>query len=315
MANDDRHARRGRGTRFGRLALTPQLPADFEAFWREALDQALSSPLEFERNPGNAFDLEGFTVQTYSFRGAADEPRYGWIAVPRGAGRFPSFLWLPPYGRESLLPNEYGTREGFVSASLNFFGHGAFHQEKYIPARGYFAVGVLDPRTWAMRAMFQDAVTAARILREQPEVDVGSVSVMGMSQGGGIALWLATWVEWIRAACADMPFLGGVSQTLGAHVYRYPLKELIDLANSTPGGLERIKATISYFDTVNIASCCGKPVQISLGEKDPAVKPASALAVYEALQGKKRLFRYPTGHDWFPEMVPNNREWLIENGH
>jgi cephalosporin-C deacetylase len=291
------------------------MPAGFDAFWRETTEQAGQAPLDFTREKGNAFDWPGFLIEKYNFRGIDGQTRHGWIATPEDPGPHPAFLWAPPYGRESLLPNAYGTRNGFVSASLNFFGHEAFHQEKYTPGRGYFAEGVLDSHSWVMRSIYQNAVLAARVLREQPEVNAGRVSVMGMSQGGGIAIWLGAGVSWIKAVCADMPFLGGVSQTLGAHVYRYPLKELIDLSESRPEGLERIKATISYFDTLNVATRCHKPVHITLGEKDPAVKPASVEAIFEALPAKKVLKRYPTGHDWFPDMIDNNRNWLLEFGH
>ena len=62
-------------------------------------------------------------------------------ARPGRSRRAPGFVWIPPYGRESLLPNAYGTREGFVSLSFNFFGHEAFHQEKYVTARGSKGTG------------------------------------------------------------------------------------------------------------------------------------------------------------------------------
>lgn len=275
----------------------------------------MDAPLNFERKPGNAYNWPGFKIETYLFRNLDGHERHGWLAIPEGQSPFPAFLWSPPYGRESLLPNAYGTREGFVSASLNFFGHEAFHQEKYTVSRGYFAEGVLEPRTWIMRSIFQDAIFASRILREQPEVDSEQVSAMGMSQGGGISIWLGAQIPWIKAVCADMPFLGGVSQTLGGHVYRYPLKELIDVADQTSDGLDRIKNTISYFDTLNVATRCQKPTHISLGEKDPAVKPISAEAVYAALPAAKALERYPIGHDWFPQMVDGNRNWLLNYGY
>lgn len=294
--------------------MLPKIPPEFDSFWQETTEEALNEALDFTREQGNAFDWPGFLVEKYTFRGIDGSPRYGWIAAPEDSGPHPAFLWIPPYGRESLIPNVYGTRKGFVTASLNFFGHHAFHQERYTPTRGYFAEGVLDPHSWIMRANYQNAVLAARVLRGQPEVDHERVSTMGMSQGGGIAIWLGAGVEWIRAVCADMPFLGGVSQTLGAQVYRYPLKELLDFAEGLPDGLERIKTTISYFDTLNVATRCHKPTHLSLGEKDPAVKPPSVLAIYDALPGEKMLVRYPTGHDWHQGMIENNRKWLLEFG-
>ena len=300
------------------MTLVPNLPEDFDAFWNETLEQALNAPLDFERKPGNAYNAPGFIIEIFRFTSVSGISLNGWIAIPKIDNRkstienHPSFLWIPPYGRESMLPNAYGTREGFVSMSLNFFGHNAFHQEKYRKERGYFAEGVLDPRTWIFRRMFQDAVLAARILQEQPEVDPHKIGAMGMSQGAGIAIWLGAFAPFIRAVCADMPFMGGMSQRLGQHIYRYPTKELIDFANQAPNGLETIKRTLSYFDTINVATRCAKPTQVSLGEKDPASKPHSVEAIFNALPGRKALKRYPIGHDWYPEMIPNNREWLLE---
>ncbi|HEY3781786.1 MAG TPA: acetylxylan esterase [Fimbriimonadaceae bacterium] len=293
--------------------MEPALPSGFDAFWQETVSEALKIPLNFHLDSGDAFDLEGFRVSTYTFFGVGGQQKFGWKAVPEESGPHPAFLWVPPYGRESLLPNAYGTRKGFVSASLNFFGHEAFHQEKYKPERGYFSEGVLSEKTWVMRGIFQDAVVALRILREQPEVNSEQIGVMGMSQGGGISIWLGAWVSFVKAVCADMPFLGGMSQVLGQHVYRYPLKELMDTSANIEGGLERIKKTISFFDTLNQATRCKVPTHLSLGEKDPAVKPLSVEAIFAALPGEKVLERYATGHDWFPDMIGNNRTWLLDN--
>ncbi len=295
------------------MGIAPSLPGDFAAFWKEAADEALHAPLDVERSTGNQFDLPGFQVETLAFRSVAGTPLHGWIATPESWGvglRLPAFLWVPPYGRESLLPNAYGTRAGFVSLSFNFHGHGPFHQEKYEPRRGYFAEGALDPTTWIFRRMFQDAVIALRVLQFQIEADEDRLAAMGMSQGGGISLWLGAWCPLVKAVVADMPFLGEIGKTLSHNVYRYPLKELKDLAESEILGMERVTNTVSYFDTVNVATECRVASQVSLGLKDPACRPETVRAVFEALPGDRRLITYPGGHDWHAEMVANNLEWL-----
>jgi len=298
------------------MTLQPHIPEGFDAFWKEITEEALNATLDFDRHRGNSYDLPGFEVETFSFRGIGAQDLHGWVAFPDKAKaeskKLRAFLWIPPYGRESLLPNAYGTREGFVSLSFNFFGHEAFHQEKYRKERGYFAEGVLDPHTWIFKRMYQNAVIAARILQSLPEIDPNRIGAMGMSQGGGMSIWLGALVPFVKAVCADMPFMGGMSERLGQHVYRYPTKELIDFANQVPNGLETIKRTISYYDTLNVATRCTKPTQVSLGEKDPASKPHSVEAIYNALAGKKILRKYPIGHDWYPDMISNNREWLLE---
>lgn len=291
----------------------PILPEDFEAFWQETASEALAAPLDYHRSITNDYDLPGLEVQTLSFRGVGGERLNGWIAYPPEARRLPAFVWIPPYGRESKLPDAYGTREGFASLSFNFFGEASFHQEKYVVARGYFSKGAESPETWIFRRMLQNAIVATRVLQAQVEADEDRIGAMGMSQGGGLSIWLGAWCPVVKAVCADMPFLGNVAESLDTHVYRYPLKELTDFMEELPLGPERVRNTISYYDTVLQAAFCRKPTQVSLGLKDPACRPDTVRMIYEALPESKRLITYDWGHDWHPQMVENNRQWLAEN--
>lgn len=293
--------------------MSPYLPEDFDAFWAAAADEAKSAPLDFHRSLQRDSQHPTHKVERLDFRGVTGQTLHGWIALPEGAKRSPGFLWIPPYGRESKLPDEYGTRAGLASISFNFFGHEAFHQEVYTPARGYFAQGVEDPDAWVFRRMFQDAFIAMRVLQAQIEVDEDRLAACGMSQGGGLSIWLGAHCPIVKAVCADMPFLSGMNDTLARPVYRYPLKELLDFAETIPLGMERIRNTISYFDTVNQATRCRVPTQVSLGLKDPAVRPICVEATYAALPGTKALIKYEIGHDWHPDMVENNRNWLLRN--
>lgn len=290
----------------------PYPPEDFDSFWADASAEANAVKLDFHRSLTNDFSFPGFTVESIDFQGMTGRVQ-GWIAYPEGARRLPGFVWVPPYGRESLLPNQYGTRDGFVSLSFNFHGLGAFHQEKYAIDRGYFAQGADDPETWVFRRMLQDAIIATRVLQAQIEVDEDRIGSMGMSQGAGISIWLGAHCPIIKAVCADMPFLSGITNTIMNTVYRYPLKELRDFMDSIPLGEARVLNTLSYFDTMNQATRCKIPTHVSLGLKDPACKPDTVRAVYDALPGMKELSVYDWGHDWHPDMVANNRNWLLEN--
>lgn len=291
-----------------------EAPEDLEQFWLEAAAEANSFPLNYRRSLSNEYELEGFVVETLVFAVPGGRWLHGWIAYPEeGARRLPGFVWLPPYGRESKLPDEFGTREGFVSLSFNFHGEGPFHQEKYVKERGYFAHGAESPETWVFRQMFQDAYIACKVLQAQNEADEDRIGAMGMSQGAGISIWLGAWCPIIKAVCADMPFLANIGHTLTNTVYRYPLKELSDFMEELPVGEARVLNTVSYFDTVNQARHCHVPTQVSLGLKDPAARPETVRAVVEALPGPKLLRTYDWGHDWHPDMVENNRKWLLDN--
>jgi cephalosporin-C deacetylase len=293
--------------------LRPYVPEDFDEFWLEAAAEAAATPLDFRRSRGNDFDLPGFQVETFEFGAMHGRRLQGWISYPPGERRVPGFVWIPPYGRESLLPNEYGTRAGFASLSFNFFGHPAFHQEKYVTSRGYFSEGAGDPHTFIFRRMLQDTLIATRVLQAQLEVDEDRIAAMGMSQGAGLAIWLGAWSPIVKAVCADMPFLGGIADILSQPVYRYPLKELVDFMETEPLGRERVLNTVSYYDTMNMATRCAKPTHVSLGLKDPSCRPPNVRAIYEALPSGKILREYDWGHDWHPDMVESNRRWLDEH--
>jgi cephalosporin-C deacetylase len=289
--------------------LAPYVPEDFDSFWSETIAEANSVRLDFHRSLKKVFDLPGFVVESVDFQGVTGRVE-GWFAYPEGARRLPGFIWVPPYGRESLLPNAYGTRDGYASISLNLHGEGAFHQEKYAIARGYFAEGAADPETWVFRRILQDAVIATRVLQAQLEVDEDRIGAMGMSQGAGISIWLGAHCPIIKAVCADMPFLSAINHTILKTVYRYPLKELRDFMDSIPLGEARVLNTLSYFDTMNHSTRCKVPTHVSLGLKDPACRPETVRATYDALPGHKVLREYDWGHDWYPEMITNNREWF-----
>ena len=292
--------------------MTPYPPEDFEAFWTVALEPAMRARLDYHRSLANDFELPGFIVESLTFAGIGGETLHGWLAYPRGARRLPGFLWVPPYGRESLLPNVYGTREGFTSLSFNFFGHEAFHQEKYTPSRGYFGEGAGNAESWIFRSMFQNAVIATRVLQAQAEADEDRIAAMGMSQGAGISIWLGAWCPIVRAVCADMPFLANIRAALDRNVYRYPLKELVDAMENLPLGRERIFHMLAYFDTMNQATRCNVPTLVSRGLKDPSVRPETVQAVFDALPGFKVMKTYDWGHDWHPDMIETNRKWLVQ---
>jgi len=291
----------------------PYVPEDFDDFWQEAVAEAYAAPLDYRRSLVNAYDWPGFEVKSLTFRSVGGRALHGWIAYPPGARRLPSFLWIPPYGRESKLPDAYGTRQGFASLSFNFHGEGPFHQERYVKERGYFAEGAGEPDTWIFRRMLQDCIVATRVLQAQTEADEDRIGAMGMSQGGGLAIWLAAWCPIIKAACADMPFFGDLREVLSRQVYRYPLKELVDFMEDAPLGRMRVHNSIAYFDSINQATRCRRPALVSLGLRDPASRPANVRAIYDALAGEKRLVEYDWGHDWYPAMVDNNRQWLLDH--
>lgn len=292
--------------------LQPYPPEDLDEFWHSVRSEAESAALDYSRRQVEYPAPRGLRIVRLDFRGADGATLSGWLAFPlEVSGRLPAFLWLPAYGRWSHLPDKYSTRPGMVSMSFNIHGLDAFHREEYTPSRGYLAQGIESPETWVMRKHAVNTLLALRVLEAQSEADERRIAVGGMSQGAGFAIWAGAWSSRVRCVVADMPFLSAMRYVFSMPVYRYPLKEITDYANRIPLGIERVMHTISYFDTVNLATRCARPTQVSLGLRDPAVKPEAARAVYNALPtNDKRLIEYPGGHDWDVAMVERNLEWM-----
>lgn len=311
MAHDDGSSYRiAISRRRGMIELPYELPEDFRDFWQETVNAALAAPIEVSNFKFKTFDHPTHQVDSFQFIGIDGTPRYGWIAYPAGARYLPAFLWVPPYGRESKLPDDYGTREGMVSMSFNLHGETEFHQEKYRVERGYMGIGAGDPDTWIYRRLFQDCIIALRILQAQVQVDEEKIGVSGMSQGGGLSIWLGAFAPMVKAVCSDMPFGCALGHSILNYAYRYPLKEMRDFADSIPVGEARVLHTLSYYDTVFHAQHCAVPTHVSVGLKDPSCRPPNVKMAFEALPGDKLLTELDWGHDWHPSMVESNLHWF-----
>lgn len=292
--------------------LPPYPPEDFDEFWEGVLASRARRPPAYIREHDPEDDISGHRIERIDFKGDAGGLLHGWIAIP-DAVRLPApaFLWLPAYGNESHPPDEYSCYPGFVSMSFNLHGLPAFHEEPYVPEKGYLARGLEGPDTWVYRTVVLDALRGLDILAVQPEVDPDSLFCAGLSQGGGLAIMLAALSDRLRGACGDLPFLAAMPWTIRKAAYRYPYKEMKDFADARALGMETVLSTLSYYDTVNMATRAKCPVQVSYGTKDPACPPNTVQAVYDALPEPKRLVVYEgLGHDWHPEMPANNVDWL-----
>lgn len=291
----------------------PYLPEGFDAFWEDTVREANIADLDFERRPQQEVTCEGFEIDLIDFKGVNGATVHGWFACDEEALMAPSFLWLAPYGRWSMMPNEYGTRKGMCSLGFNYFGESAFHRETYKPERGYFTDGLDSPETWVFRRMFQDSVIAARVMVELEETNSQRIGVAGMSQGAGIAVWLGAFCTQIKAVCADMPFGAARPLVFADEMKRYPLKELEDWWAGDNAKREQAMRTMSFFDTVNLAAKCDVPTLLTWGSKDPAVREFEVQSIFNALSGERKIDEIDGGHDWHESMIDRNQEWFLEH--
>ena len=117
----------------------------------------------------------------------------------------------------------------------------------------------------------------------------------------------------MKCVVADLPFGAARPKVFEQRILRYPLKEIVDYIDGDDRKREEVMNTMSYFDTVNLATRCEVPTLLTLGERDPAVRPFEVESIFEVLPGQKRMERLDWGHDWHPSMVNRNRDWMLSH--
>jgi cephalosporin-C deacetylase len=229
-----------------------------------------------------------------------DQIVQGWLAVPldhdmTGAG----MLWLPGYSYGTPSPDDSDLVDGVVSFGINVHGHPPDHP--YVNPAGkddYILSGIDDPAIYIYRSIVGHCLCAVDVLEKQPEVTKG-LAVAGMSQGGGLALLVASQDKRPLVCCADMPFLADIRSALilsRSPAYR-ALREHIEI---NPRSLN----TVLLFDPLLHARRITVPTWLSAGGKDPNCKPPTVEAVYRDLAAIDKEYEYfPTaGHVFLPQM-------------
>ncbi len=311
----------------------PRRPAGFDQFWQRTLSELARIPTEWERVPNAQLAppaLEpDWRIDWIRFASWGDMTIHGWLAVPRQTqlGTRNGFVWLPGYSlgnpppaRESLYPNT-------VTFGLNL--HGNLPDTPYVhPATQagaeYVTQGIDDPETYIFRGMVCHALRAVEVLAAQPEVAPGRKMIAGgMSQGGGLALVVAALAQSVVRLClADMPWGCDLDRSLSLidreRYARLPGQRIPDsraliedYADAHPTRREQILDTFRLVDPLSHAAYITCPVQISAGGRDPACRPATIYAVYNALQCEKEMLFLPhTGHEIVSAQHDFHEKWV-----
>ncbi|GIV11178.1 MAG: cephalosporin-C deacetylase [Fimbriimonadales bacterium] len=291
----------------------PQPPADFEAFWRKAVQEAESTPVRYERVHLEQDDHLTHAVYRLRWIGVDGRGREGWYAVPKIAPiPMPAVLYLPGYGVGTVPINENTMYDGLITFSINLHGYSVEPNVPYSPELGYFTRGIESPRHYIYRRIVQDSIVAMRVLAAQAEVNSNRLIAAGLSQGGGLAVMLGAWCSLTRCVVAELPALSYWEYLLGRPAWRYPIKEFTDYMERTGTPREAILETLQYYDAVNHAHFVRVPTQVSLALKDPGIRAPVVFSLYDALPNPKRLLIYEDlGHDWHPEMRHRLEEWAV----
>jgi cephalosporin-C deacetylase len=277
-------------------------PDDFDDFWQRTLTEARGHDLDVSCEQVDT-PYRTVTVYDVRFRGYAGDRISAWLTTPRdidgplpavvepvgyGGGRdLPgASLWWASAGYAHLVMDSRGQGAGWGGGGDTPDPHGGGPS-----APGVMTKGVEHPDSYYYRRLMTDAVRAVDAVRSIPTVAVDSVSVQGVSQGGGLALAVAGLVPDLVAVMPDVPFLCHYRRALEVSD-RNPYEEIARYLSVRRSTVEQVFTTLSYFDAVNFAKRANAPALFSVALRDETCPPSTVYAAFNHYAADKEMMIY-----------------------
>ncbi|MGI6337053.1 MAG: acetylxylan esterase [Eubacteriales bacterium] len=282
-------------------ALKTRLPqtkhADYDAFWDETLALVHKDPLMFTREP---YPYPGTFVKVWgiTFNGFEGQKVYGWLVVPQtSSGKLPCVVCF--HGGHGSRGNPAGymayAAAGFAVVTIDPRGQNGVTQDNRAytsGANGEFILrGILDEREHYLRGLYMDCVRAVEFAAAQPEIDPARIVVEGASQGGACAMAAAAFSNIPALALPNVPSFCCFPRRIENR--QACLRFVADYLCSCPENTDRVLATLSYFDVINLADRVRCPVYASVGLMDTDAPADFFIGAYHYIPGEKQIEVYP----------------------
>ena len=176
---------------------------------------------------------------------------------------------------------------------------------------GVMTRGIETPETYYFTRLLTDAVRAVDVAANLPGVDRERIAVMGMSQGGGLALAAAALApDRVKVCHADVPFLCDIQRGIGlteAMPYAEVAKYLARNSRLATAALN----TLRYVDCALLARRTTAECLLSVGLMDQTCPPSTVFAAYNEITAPKTIAVHPFGdHSPPPEHTETRLEHL-----
>ena len=275
------------------LPVEPSRPADFQSFWKAALDSLKEVPLSATVLRDTVQSGAMCDVYRVSYQSLHRVRVHGWFTVPRWkAGPYAALLFFPGYSSGRILARTDYSKLGYATLSIQVRGYGV-DQESYPEDNSrYMTIGIESPQTYIYREIVCHCLRAVDFAAQRPEVDRRRIGTVGGSQGGGLALLVAGLDPRIKVASANVPFLTDFPRSLT--MTGNPYRDVLRYIESNPEKREKVMRTVSYFDVLNLAQEIKTPVIVSTGLFDRTCPAPSIYGMFLCLAAReKKIMIYP----------------------
>ncbi|MBC8039170.1 MAG: acetylxylan esterase [Opitutaceae bacterium] len=287
-------------------------PADFDAYWAEALRELDATPPNPRLVPSTAIAPKGVECFDLWFTGVGGARIYSKYLRPSGATNAPAILQFHGYsGSGGDWAGKVGfAAQGFCVAAMDARGQGGRSEDKGgvqgTTLNGHIIRGLDDPNPHNLlfRNIFLDTAQLARAVMSLPEVDATRVGAMGGSQGGALTIACAALEPRVKRAAPVFPFLCDYQRVWEMDQAKDAYAELKTFFRNFDPRHEReeeIFTKLGYIDLQHLAPRIKAEVLMFTGLMDTICPPSTQFAAYNKMTCKKDVVIYPDfGHEGLP---------------
>jgi cephalosporin-C deacetylase len=293
-------------------------PADFDAYWTDALRELDATDPQPELRPATAIAPHHTEAFDLWFTGVGGARIYAKYLRPKSTAssspphKHPAVLQFHGYsGHSGEWLDKFGwPAEGFCYAAMDCRGQGGRSEDsgrvKGTTLRGHIVRGLddPDPRQLAFRQIFLDTAQLARVVMGFAEVDADRVGCFGISQGGALSLACAALEPRIRRTAPVYPFLCDYQRVWEMDLTKDAYEELRYFFRSFDPRHERaaeIFTKLGYIDCQHLAPRIRAEVLMFTSLMDTICPPSSQFAAYNKITAPKNHVLYP---DFAHEPLP-----------
>ncbi len=281
---------------------------DFRKFWENTRRELDEVPPAFKLIHQAKLSKGKLDVYEVEMRSLGSVRVSGWYEVPKTPGPHPAILRVPGYG-QNMRP--IARFNDMALLSFNVRGHGNSKEDIAGKPQDYWIRGLDDKDRYYYRGAYMDCIRAMDFLSSRKEVDPKRIAIIGGSQGGGLSLATAAMDKRVGLCAPSIPFL-----TDWKKYFKTTHWPEMDgwIAAKDHRTWNTTLATLSYFDTMNMASWIHCPVFMGVGLQDSICPPPTNFAVYNRVKGSKQYQVYPqANHSLGPQHHKLVFDWIRTN--
>ncbi len=301
-----------------KIVPTTQMPADFDQFWKNAIQYNARLPLNLnmrllpERctSKVNVFEID---FQNYHEGGKM----YGILCMPKKPGKYPALLRVPGAGIRPYAGHVPGAENGYITLDLGIHGI-PVTMENYVYENlgkgalfNYQYIGWENRDKVYYKRVYLGCVKAVDVIFSLPEFDGENLVVQGGSQGGALSIVTGALDKRVKGVIAVFPALCDLTGVLNGRASGWPA---IFSDTNEHASLRELKAkNTQYYDVVNFARKLTKPAFFSFGYNDMVCPPTSMFSAYNVVTAPKTIMLVPeTAHYAFSEQWNNSWKWWVD---